>query len=275
MRTNWVRERLLAGQPTVGCFVGLGSPTVAELLAHAGYDWLSIEMEHNGLDLAGVQHMLMGMNATNSIPIVRVPASNPVSRPTEAHNTTFNTTFIQRALDIGAMGILVPMVRSAAEARAIVRATRYPPEGTRSFGPLRASQYTLDYEDYFKRANENTLVVLMLETKEALDDLEAITSVPGVDALYAGRFDLSLALGLNPMQEDSLPRIEVALERALAVGRQNGVAIGYGCGTPEELRERIDQGFTFLCYATDYSLIADAARAQLTAVADLFDIPAR
>ena len=255
MRTNWVRERLLAGRPTAGCFVGLGSPTVAELLAHAGYDWLSIEMEHNGLDMEGVQQMLMAMSATECIPIARIPSSDPV--------------YIQRALDIGAMGILVPMVRSAAEAEAIVRATRYPPAGTRSFGPLRASRYTIEYDEYFEHANDNILVVLMLETKEALDDLEAITSVPGVDALYAGRFDLSLSLGLNPMQPDSLPPIEAALERALAVGRQNGVAIGYGCSSAEELRMRVDQGFTFLCYATDYNLIVDTARAKLAEVADL------
>ena len=255
MRTNWVRERLLAGKPTAGCFTGLGSPLVAELLAHAGYDWLSIEMEHNGLDMAGVQQMLMAMSGTDSIPIARIPSSAPV--------------YIQRALDIGAMGILVPMVRSAAEAEAIVRATRYPPAGARSFGPLRASKYTVEYEEYFERANDNILVVLMLETKEAFDDLEEITAVPGVDAMYAGRFDLSLSLGLNPMQEDSLPPIEAALERALAVGRQNGVAMGYGCGSPEELRMRVDQGFTFMCYATDYNLIVDTARAKLEAVADI------
>ena len=96
------------------------------------------------------------------------------------------------------------------------------------------------------------------------------TAVPGVDAMYAGRFDLSLSLGLKPdAGPESLPPIEAALERALAVGRQNGVAMGYGCGSPEELKMRVDQGFTFLCYATDYNLIVDTARDKLTAVADL------
>ena len=255
MRTNWVRERLQAGKPTAGCFMGLGSPLVAELLAHAGYDWLSIEMEHNGLDFGGVQQMIMAINATDCIPIARIPSSEP--------------TYIQRALDIGAMGILVPMVRSVEEAEAIVAMTRYPPAGKRSFGPLRASDYTIDYEGYFAGANDNTLVVLMLETREAFDDFEAICAVPGVDAVYAGRFDLSLSLGLNPMQEDSIPPIEEALERALAIGRENGVAMGYGCGSAEELRMRVEQGFTFLCYATDYNLIADTALDRLNAVSDI------
>jgi len=170
---------------------------------------------------------------------------------------------------IGALGIAVPMVKTAAEAEAIVQASRYPPHGRRSFGPLRASNYTIDYEGYFAGANDNTLVVLMLETREAFDDFEAICAVPGVDAVYAGRFDLSLSLGLNPMQEDSIPPIEEALERALAIGRENGVAMGYGCGSAEELRMRVEQGFTFLCYATDYNLIADTALDRLNAVSDI------
>src|SRR5438094_7563460 len=101
MRTNWVREKLRGGQVTVGCFLGLGSPNVAELLAHAGFDWLVVETEHNGLDSAEIEHMLMAISSSEAVPIVRVASANPV--------------FIQRALDIGGMGILVPLVRTAAE----------------------------------------------------------------------------------------------------------------------------------------------------------------
>jgi len=252
MRNNRVRERLRAGQPTLGCFVGLGSPNVAELLAHAGFDWLVIETEHNALDAAQVEHMLMALNGTQAIPIVRLPSADPV--------------FIQRALDLGALGIDVPMVKTAAEAQAIVRATRYPPHGTRGFGPLRASNYTLDTEDYLSRANDNILVVLHLETVEAVENLEAITAVPGVDVLYLGPWDLSLAMGLNPL-ELPLPEIEAAGERALAVSRKSGVAIGIGAGSPEQLRQRREQGFTFLTYGTDYSLLLSTARAGLTGFA--------
>lgn len=250
MRTNWVREKLRAGEPTIGCFMGLGSPNVAELLAHVGFDWLIIETEHNGLDSAEIQQMLMAMNGTEAIPIVRVPSSNP--------------TFIQRALDMGAMGVLVPMVKTAAEAQAIVSATRYPPQGTRGWGPLRASHYTLDSEDYFHRANDNILVLLILETKEALENLEAITSVAGVDAVYVGRFDMCLSLGLDPMKQPH-PKIEEVIERALAVGRKNDVAVGFGASTPDQLRKRQAQGLTFLAYGGDYRLMVDAARAGLAA----------
>ena len=184
--------------------MGLGSPNLAELLAHAGYDWLVIETEHNALDTAQIEHMLMAINGTEAIPIVRIPSANPV--------------FIQRALDIGGMGILVPMVKTADEAQAIVDATRYPPQGKRGWGPLRASQYTVDNEDYFNRANDNILVFLLIETKEAVENLEEIGAVPGVDVLYIGMWDLCLSMGLNPLHMPH-PETDAVIERALEVGR--------------------------------------------------------
>src|SRR5207247_2379515 len=123
---------------------------------------------------------------------------------------------IQRALDMGAMGIVVPMVKSVAEAQQVVAATRFPPQGTRSFGPLRAGRYTFDSQDYFERANDNILTVLILETKEAVDSLDALAALPGVDGLYVGEYDLSLSLGLNPMRLP-LPEIDAVIERLLAV----------------------------------------------------------
>lgn len=251
MKTNHVRENLKAGNPAIGCFLGLGSPSVAELMAHAGFDWLVIETEHNGLDSAEIEHMLRAIDGTDAVPIVRVPSSDQV--------------FIQRALDMGAMGVLVPMVRSAEEARAVVSATRYPPEGTRSWGPLRASGYTFDNDDYFERANENMLVALILETKDALDDLETVAGVPGVDVIFLGPWDMSLALGLDPRQLP-LPEIDTVLDRIVEVASKTGVAAGVGAGTPEGLREQQAAGVTFLSYGPDYSLLVRAARAGLEAL---------
>jgi len=250
VKTNRVRQKLRAGQAALGTFVGLGSPTVAELLGHAGFDWLVIETEHNGLDSAEIEHLLMALNGTDAVPIIRIPAANPV--------------YIQRALDMGGWGILAPMVRSAAEAAAIVSATRYPPAGARSFGPLRASRYTFDNADYFARANENILVMLILETKEAVANLEAILSVPGVDGIYLGPFDLCLSLGLDPMRQP-FPEIEQIVARALRLCQEKGVAFGIGCSTPQELASRHAQGCTLLGYGTDYSLLATAARTGVAA----------
>lgn len=246
MRKNWVREKLKAGQPTLGALLGLGSPNVAELMARAGYDWLAIETEHNPIDMGRVEHMLMAMNGTDTIPIVRVPNSDAI--------------FIKRVLDAGSMGILVPMVKTAAEAKAIVDVTRYPPEGSRGFGPLRASHYTMDNLDYFSNANENILIALILETKEALKNLDEITDVPGIDALLVGVYDLCLSLGLNPMNQP-FEEVDEAIAEALALCRKKNVAIGIGAGSPEELRQRHEQGFTFQTYGTDYRLLGNSARA--------------
>lgn len=250
MRTNEVRQKLQAQTPTLGSFLGLGSPAVAELMAYAGFDWLVIETEHNGLDSAEIQQMLMALNGTKPVPLVRVPSANPV--------------FIQRALDMGALGVVVPLVKTAAEAKAIVAATRYPPHGTRSFGPLRAEHYTFDRQDYLARANDNLLVVLIIETAEALENLEEIAAVKGVDVLFVGPFDLCLSLGWDPLQLP-FPAFEEVIERLLAVGRKYQVAIGMGCGNGAELHQRRGQGCTFLSYATDYILLADAARAGVAA----------
>ena len=250
MKTNHVREKLKAGKPTIGCFLGLGSPGVAELLASAGFDWLIIETEHNGLDSAEIEHMIMAIDGTDTVPLVRVPSSDHI--------------FIQRALDMGAMGVLVPMVQSADEARAIVSATRYPPEGTRSWGPLRASRWTFDTDDYMDRANENILVALILETNEALADLETIASVPGIDVLTIGPWDMSLAMGLDP-RKLPLPEIDEVFNKALDVASRTGVSIGSGTSTTEGLEAEQAKGVTFLNYGPDYAMLAQAARAGLAA----------
>lgn len=246
MQTNRAKEKLNSGQAVLGTFMGLGSPSVAELLSQVGLDFLVIETEHNGLDSAEIEHMLMAIKGTETVPIVRVPSHEQV--------------FIQRALDMGAMGVIAPMLRTAAEAEALVAATRYPPHGIRGWGPMRASQYTIDNDDYITRANDNIIVAALLETTEAVENLEEITSVPGFDALYLGMWDLCFNMGFNPM-EMPFPETDAVIEYAAEIGKKNGVAIGIGSTTPEELKQRMDQGLTFLGFGPDYSLVLNAVRA--------------
>ena len=250
MKTNHVRQKLKAGQATVGCFLGLGSPNVAEQMALSDFDFVVIETEHNGLDMAEVQHMLMATNSSDTIPIVRIPNSDQL--------------FIQRSLDIGAQGIMVPLLRTAEQAQAVVRTTRYPPEGIRGFGPLRASQYTLDYPDYLARSNDNILVSFVLETREAMENLEEITAVPGVDALFLGLWDLYLNYGVSPFEMPH-PEMDRVIDRAIDVCSASGIALGMGASTPEDLVKWRDRGLTFLGYGPDYMLLANAARAGIEA----------
>ncbi len=250
MKTNQVREKLRAGKSSLGCFVGLGSPNAAELLAHAGFEWLIIETEHSALDSAEVEHMLMAINGADAVPIVRVPSADPV--------------YIQRSLDFGAMGIMVPMVRTVEEAQTVVRATRYPPSGTRGYNPLRAAHYSFDSKDYFYRANDNLLVALILETREAVQNLEAIASVSGVDVLFLGPFDLCLSLGLDPMKQPH-PQVEAVIEQMLSIAKKTGISAGIHAFNTDQLQKRQTQGFTMISYSADYVLLAEAARTGLEA----------
>ena len=250
MKPNRALEDLRAGKPSIGCFMGLQSPNIAEMLAHAGYDWLVIETEHNALDTAQVEHMLMAINGTETVPIVRIPSASPV--------------FIQRALDIGAMGIVVPSVRNAEEAKAIVAATRYPPVGTRGYGPVRASRYFFDQDEYFEKANDNILVCLIVETIEAVENLYEIAAVDGIDVLFHGPADMSLALGLSPVK---LPHraVDQVFDRMLEVGQKRDVAIGKGCNTADQLRQLQAKGATFIAYGPDYFLLRRVVKEGLEA----------
>jgi len=250
LKTNHTLEALRKGDSTLGCFLGLGSPQVTEVMSATGLDWLVIETEHSAVDIPQAEEMLRAMKGTDTVPLIRLPSSDPV--------------WIQRALDIGAQGIVVPLVKSAEEAQAIVRATRYPPVGTRGFGPLRASNYTLDYEDYFRRANDNILIALIVETKEIVEDLERTAAVPGIDVLIMGSRDLSLSLGLDVLKEPH-PEVEEVLNKMLEVGRKTGVAAGIHAYGPQELQAFRNRGFRFLSYKTDYMMLLHEAQAGLAA----------
>jgi len=159
---------------------------------------------------------------------------------------------------------MVPMIRSVDEARAVVAATRYPPQGRRGFGGLRAGGYTFCNAEYFQHANDQILVVLIIETRDALDHIEAIAAVPGVDALMVGTFDLYLSLGLDPLRQPH-PEGDKAVQRILDAGRKFNRAVGGAYGSAAELRQKREQGFRMLAF-TDYLLLASAAKTGLAQI---------
>jgi 4-hydroxy-2-oxoheptanedioate aldolase len=182
--------------------------------------------------------------------------------------------YIRRALDLGAMGVVVPQVRTVSEVEAIVRATRYPPDGTRSFGPLRASHYGFDNVAYLARANANMLVALIVETREALEHIDAIAAVPGVDVLFMGLFDLCLSLGFNPL-DMPVPAIDAAIDRVLNAGRRCAVALGHRASTPAGIVALRSHGFSFIGYGPDYALLTGAAHAGVEAFRQLSGVAVR
>jgi len=224
---NPLKEKLQKGESVIGAFVGLGHPDVTEVLSRAGFDWLLIDGEHAPLGIETMQTMMMAMNGSGCTPIVRPQWNDPV--------------VIKRVLDIGAYGVLVPWVNSKEEAEAAVSACRYPPEGIRGYGPRRASRFDSNYRE---TANEEVLVSVQIETQKALDNLEEIASVDGVDALFIGPWDLSNNMGFGVPPQWENPRFLGALEAVIKVCEDNGKAPGLYANM-KNIRWAIEKGFTY------------------------------
>ncbi len=238
------------GRPALGGWLTIPSSFSAEIFAHAGFDWICVDMQHGVIGYSEAVHLLQAISTTAATPVVRVPWNEP--------------GIIMKVLDAGAMGVIVPMVNSRAEAQAAVAACRYAPRGMRSYGPVRAVYYA--GRDYFARADQEVACIVMIETKEALQDLEGILGVPGVDAAYVGPADLSVSLGLPPGSDHDDPAFVEAIAAVLDACRRLRVVPGAHAGNPATARKRIEQGFLMVEMCDDASALARTAAADLRAV---------
>ena len=250
MRENRLRTLWNSGGAAVNGWLAIPSSFSAETMAHQGWDTLTIDMQHGMIDDAALVPMLQAISTTDTVPIVRVPWLEP--------------GILMRALDAGAYGVICPMINTREDAQKLVAWTHYPPRGTRSFGPLRAVLYA--GVDYVQHANDTIAVFAMIETAEALDNLDDILSVEGLDAIYIGPSDLSLALGCKPTFDDLEPKAFEAVEHILARAKAHGVVAGIHNGTPEAARKRIAKGFQFVTIGSDARLMADGARQVISAM---------
>ncbi len=215
MRKNTVKEKWARGEVTYGAWLSNPSSFSAEVMAHQGFDWLCIDMQHGVIDYQVALTMLQAIGTTATIPIVRVPWNEP--------------GIIGKMLDAGAMGVIIPMVNSVEEAQAAVAACRYFPLGARSFGPTRATYYA--GTDYYAGANTEIACIPMIETERAVERLDEILAVPGIDAVYVGPADLSITLGQMPGMDNGgrfeEARIRIA-ERCTAHGVTPGIHANAG-----------------------------------------------
>lgn len=243
--TDSLKQRLRSGRPTFGTWLALGCPTVAEALALLGPDWLVIDTEHAAVDEQTLEEMIRAIAAagTDVTPLVRVAAND--------------LALIKKALDRGAMGVLVPLISSPEEARQVVAACRYPPEGVRGAAGTRASRYGLSLADYFATWNERVLVGVQIETRSALESVEAIARVDGVDLLFVGPNDLSASLGL--FRRFDHPEYRAAVRRILDAARSAGKAAGYMARDAEEADAVAREGFQFVSVTSDLRLLMGAA----------------
>jgi 4-hydroxy-2-oxoheptanedioate aldolase len=226
------------------------SPLVAEAFGHAGFDFVIVDLQHGENNLGNLQAMLHAISATPAIPVVRVPANLPL--------------YIQRALDLGAYGVIVPMVNSRGDAEAMVDSVRYAPAGRRSWGPIRGALY--GGTDYFAHAHEELLVVAMLETAEGLANVAEIMSVPGIDACFVGPNDLAIALGFAPEMAVLPPAVEAAIRQIIDVTAGCGKAPGIQVFDAAAGRARQAQGVRFLSIESDLRMARGTAVELLRAV---------
>lgn len=244
MRPNRLRSIWQSGGAVVNGWLAIANSFSAETMAHQGWDSLTIDLQHGVVDYQAMIPMLQAISTTDTVPVVRVPWLEP--------------SFLMKALDAGAYGVICPMVNTAEDARKLVAYTHYAPRGCRSFGPVRALLY--GGADYPQQANDTIVTFAMIETATALGNLDDILSVPGLDAIYIGPSDLSLALGCTPTFDDLDPKAAEAVEHILARAKAHGIVAGIHNGTTQAALKRIAKGFQFVTIGSDARLMAAGAR---------------
>jgi 4-hydroxy-2-oxoheptanedioate aldolase len=252
MRTNQVKEKLKRGEPVLGAWLSLPSVPSARIMARLGFDWLVVDMEHSAQNPVLMADMVATIaDAGTCAPFVRIPANG--------------VEWFKWALDAGAWGIMVPMINTREEAQRVVEYAKYPPLGNRSiggaFGPYGFG--ITDKSDYAQAANDEIIVTIQVESKQALENLDDILSVPGIDVAFVGPNDLHAQLGLTPSSEGAEPEFVEALERIKAGARNHHVAPGIFSSNGEAAAERVRQGFQMINVTTDISSMIAAATRNL------------
>jgi 4-hydroxy-2-oxoheptanedioate aldolase len=253
VRINHVKRHLKAGKPSIGAWLLVPEPLIAEHVARLGFDWIAVDMEHSPVCIESLAHVFMAMVPAPVAPMVRLP-----------WNTGEN---IKRVLDAGAWGIIVPMVNNRAQAEAVVEAAKYPTTGARSLGSGRyLISFDADQETYIERANEEILVVVQAEHIDAVENAEEILSVPGIDACFIGPWDLMASMGINPARAKDEPRVDEAIEHVRQTAVKYGVAPGIHVPNAQAANRRIEEGFQFIALGTELAMMLAGLKGQLSQV---------
>ena len=248
---NALKKIWSEGGAAINGWLGLPSSFSAEIMAHAGWNSLTIDMQHGLIDYQTAVHMLQGLSSTDVTPLVRVPWNDP--------------GIIMKMLDAGALGVICPMINSRAEAERLVQACRYAPRGQRSFGPVRAAVHY--GADYSKNADDAVVVFAMIETKMALDALDEILGTPELDAIYIGPSDLSGSLTGKFGFDHAEGTVQFeAIEHILAAAKRHNIVPGIHTASPQYAAKMIALGFQFVTVASDTKLLEAGARAAVDAM---------
>ncbi|MCC7321794.1 MAG: 2,4-dihydroxyhept-2-ene-1,7-dioic acid aldolase [Rubellimicrobium sp.] len=257
MAINRLHDIWRQGRPALNGWLSIGNSFTAEIMAAQGYDTLTVDLQHGALDYSAALPMLQAMRASNVVPMVRVPWREP--------------GIVMKALDAGAMGIICPMVNNAAEAAEFASFLRYPPRGQRSFGPTRAA---VALGGYGTAMNDEVIGLAMIETAEAVANLEGIMATPGIDGIYIGPADLTIGTQggrLGPGFDREEPEMIALIQHILARAKAHGLRAGLHCGTSEYAARVVGWGFDLVTVSGDTRLLAQAAEATVTRFRDLTD----
>ena len=249
VQMNTLKTKLRNNELTIGSWITLGNTCVAEIMAQSGFEWLTIDMEHSVITLDTAQQLIQVIEGYGVVPLVRVGENNP--------------NIIKRVMDAGAYGVIVPMVNTKEDAEAAVKAVKYPPIGTRGVGLARAQRYGFNFDEYAATINEESVVIAQIEDIKAVDNLEAILSIEGIDGCIIGPYDLSGSLGV-PGNFDH-PEMLAALKKVEETCKEKKVALGIHVIQPDYkvVLEHASKGYTFLAFSLDILFLGTICREQM------------
>lgn len=249
MKINRLKKSLQDGNIAIGASVASSSALIAEHLGIGGFDFVTIDLQHGEANIDDLQRLLYAIDSTEAASSVRVPVNEP--------------GMIQRCLDLGAQCVVVPNVDTVDQAKAVVDATRYPPLGRRSWGPIRSAIFT--DADYFHQANQQALVLVMLESGEAVENAEEILALEGIDGCVIGPNDLNLSCGNVAQFPKMTDAVERCIDQILSAAKKCGKVAGIA-GAAGQANQRIEQGFQFLFCGLDVRMVADSTKLLLSGI---------
>lgn len=243
-----IKAKLAKGEPSIGTWMSMAHPSIAEILTMAGYDWVVVETEHTAIDVSEALRLIIAIQQRGGTPLVRLAGIDPIQA--------------KAVLDSGAAGVIVPMVNTKADAELAVSMCKYPPDGFRGVGLARAQGYGQEFDEYVQNANEHTLVIVQIEHIDAVNNIDEILSVPGVDGTFIGPYDLSMSLGVPGQLYH--PLVTAAKEKVLKAVLAKKLAAGIHFVQPstaaEDCAAGIAAGYTFIAVGTDILFLGDSAR---------------
>lgn len=248
-RTEKLRKKLAAGELSPWAWIDIASPMVAEIMADSGFDWILVDTEHNPFNPETLLHILLAFRGSDTVPIIRVPHNNEI--------------IIKQVLDMGYEGVITPQTNTPEETRRAVSACRYPPIGTRGFGPMRPSGYYRDGGEYVRTANESIICGIQIENVCGANEIDDIVKIPGLDWILIGRYDMSGSMGI--FCEVEHPDLWKAIKRISDVAKKAGIPFGVPLGCADTIQKTIAAGSQLICIGRDSIYLQSGADNALKA----------